>query len=139
MVFKPAKLIRNIRKVSTVIDSTRFGLFLMCFTTAYKVVLCILRRIGQLDDRINAPVAGFFSGLTLAIDGGKRRELLSVLTLSRAIDSTVSLSESTGLVPKTQHRDIILWLGANVILQSAMGLKQGILNRSIYKFMATWS
>ena len=116
------------RKVSTLLDSTKFGLFLMCFNTAYKLVLCLLRRLGSLNDHINAPVAGFISALSIGIDGGKRRELLTVLTMSRAIDATVRISESSGVVPKSKHRDWILWFIANVTLQSAYALNRGILN-----------
>ena len=110
------------RKASTLNDSTRFGLFLMCFNTAYKLVLCLMRRLGSLNDKVNAPVAGFLSALSLAIDGGKRRELICVLTCSRAIDSTVRISESSGIVPTSPYRDMILWFVANTFLQSCMGL-----------------
>ena len=64
---------RHRRKLNTILDSTRFGLFLMCFNTAYKLVLCLMRRMGSLNDAVNAPVAGFVSGLTLAMDSTNRR------------------------------------------------------------------
>ena len=67
--------------------SAKFGLFLMCFNTLYKLVLCVLRRLGSLDDRKNAPVAGFISALSLMIDAKSRRQLLAVLIMSRAVDS----------------------------------------------------
>lgn len=94
-----------------------------------------MRRAGSLNDKLNAPVAGFLSGLSLAIDGGNRRELISVLTLSRALDVSFRIADTSGVMPiKGQARTWILWLLANCFLQSAMGLKQSILNKSIRKF-----
>ena len=139
LVAKPARLLKNLKKVSTLLDCTQFGLFLMCFNTAYKLVLCVMRRLGCLEDKINAPVAGFMSALTLAIDTSNRRALLTVLTMSRAIECGILMGESKGVIPTLKHRDMILWLLANMFLQSAMGLKQGILNKGIAKFFKTWS
>lgn len=138
MIFKPAKLLRNLLKAKNLFDSTRFGLFLMCFNTAYKMILCLLRRFG-MKDTVNAPVAGFVSAFSLAIDGGSRRELITVLTMSRALETSLKLGEESGTIPTFAHRDWILWMIANVFLQSSMGLKQSILNKSIAKFFATWS
>lgn len=111
----------------------------MCFNTAYKLVLCLLRRLGSLDDRTNAPVAGFISALSLAIDSSKRRELITVLTMSRALESSIKIAETQGIVPAFKHRDLVLWLVSNVFLQSAMGFRQSILNKGLTKFFATWS
>ena len=111
----------------------------MCFNTAYKLVLCMMRRLGSLDDKTNAPVAGFVSALSLAIDSSKRRELITVLTMSRALESSIKIAETQGIVPAFKHRDLVLWLVSNVFLQSAMGFRQSILNKGLTKFFATWS
>ena len=111
----------------------------MCFNTGYKLVLCLLRRLGSLNDRINAPVAGFFSALALVIDSSSRRELITVLTMSRAIESSLRCAETKGVIPVLKHRDLMLWVVANVVLQSAMGFKQGVLSVGQRKFFQTWS
>lgn len=138
MIFKPAKLIRRLMKAKNLVDPTRFGLFLMCFNTAYKLVLCLMRRFGTKDS-VNAPLAGFVSALSLSIDSSSRRELITVLTMSRALESSIKMGETGGYIPTLEHKTWILWLVSNCFLQSAMGLKQGILNKSIAKFFATWS
>ena len=125
--------------MSNLLDCTQFGLFLMCFNTAYKLVLCMMRRLGSLEDKLNAPVAGFVSALTLAIDTSNRRSLLTVLTMSRALECSIVMSERKGVIPTIPHRDMLLWLVANTFLQSAMGLNQNILNKGISKFFKTWS
>ena len=125
-------------RVKNLADPLRFGLFLMCFNTAYKLVLCMLRRFG-IKDGLNAPIAGFISGLSIAIDNSNRRELITVLTMSRAIETSFNMGETSGTIPVVQHKVLILWLLSNCFLQSAMGLKQSILNKSIAKFFATWS
>ena len=87
MIVKPVKQMRLLLKGNGMKTSAKFGLFLMCFNTLYKLVLCVLRRLGSLDDRKNAPVAGFISALSLMIDAKNRRQLLAVLIMSRAFDS----------------------------------------------------
>ena len=114
-IFKPAKLIRNLMKVKNLVDPVRFGLFLMCFNTAYKLVLCLLRRLG-MKDGLNAPIAGFVSGLSIAIDSSSRRELITVLTMSRAIETSFTIGENTGTIPKWENKVWILWLLSNTFL-----------------------
>ena len=128
----------------------------MCFNTLYKLVLCILRRSGSLDDRKNAPIAGFISGLSLMIDAKNRRQLLSVLIMSRAVDSLLIHHENHSKKisvedPESQHpmfkpdsflmryKVFLLWLIANTFLQSLMGLKPDLLNKGMKKFFTTWS
>ena len=105
------------------LDSTRFGLFLMCFNTAYKLVLCLLRRMGSLNDAVNAPIAGFVSGVTLAIDSTNRRQFITVFVMSRAFDTAMRMGESHGAIANVSRIEWSIWLGANVFLLSAMGLK----------------
>ena len=54
-------------------DSAKFGGFACLFSCAYKFVLCLLRRIGYHNDQINAPIAGFFSALSLGIEAKGRK------------------------------------------------------------------
>ena len=105
------------------LDSTRFGLFLMCFNTAYKLVLCLLRRLGSLNDAVNAPIAGFLSGLTLAMDSTNRRQLMTVFVMSRAFDTSIRMGESHGVIKNVGRIEWVTWLAVNVFLLSAMGLK----------------
>ena len=73
MIAKPVKLMQRLLKGHGLYESSKFGLFVMCFNTIYKLVLCVMRRLGSLDDRKNAPVAGFISALSLMIDAKNRR------------------------------------------------------------------
>mgnify|MGYP000857994519 CR=1 FL=1 len=137
LVPKPAKLLKSLRKMSNLLDCSRFGMFLMCFNTAYKLVLCLMRRLGSLNDGVNAPVAGFISALSLALDNSNRRQLVTIVTLSRALESSIRIGEDAGALPRVPHRDLLLWLGANCFLQSAMGFRQSILQNGLRKFFQT--
>ena len=130
---KPRQFLKMLRRGSTMLDGTRFGLFLMCFNTAYKLVLCLMRRMG-CTDQINAPVAGLLSGLTLAMDSGNRRQLLTMVALSRAIECSLSIGEANDYVPKVRNRDWILWLSMNMFLLTAMNFKQQILTKGMRNF-----
>ena len=72
------------------IDSARFASFTSVFSSAYKVVLCIMRKFVSLDDRINAPIAGFVSALSVAFESNSRKSLFTILVLSRCIDSLLN-------------------------------------------------
>ena len=95
-------------------DSAKFGLFLMLFNSLYKLVLCLLRRLGSHDDRINAPIAGFVCGLSIAADSKSRRMLVTALIMSRACDMGIRKAE--GHTVKIPHKDIILWVVCNSFL-----------------------
>ena len=120
-------------------DSSRFGLFLMVLNTSYKLILCLLRRLGSENDKINAPVAGFISALSLALDAGHRRELLTGLMMSRAVDASLRMGEEKGVIPRLYHRDMILFVLANCFIGSLMGLKQGAMNDNVRKFYQKFS
>lgn len=66
------------------LDSIRFALFLACMNGLYKAVLCMMRRFSK-NDKINASVAGFISGLSIIIDSKNRRMFIMLLLLSRAM------------------------------------------------------
>ena len=59
--------------------------------------------------------------------------------MSRALESGIKIAETGGVVPQFAHRDLLMWVLANTFLQSAMGFKQGILNKGLIKFFQTWS
>ncbi len=95
----------------------------MFFNAAYKMTLCLMRRLYGKDDKVNAPVAGFISAFAMMIDAGHRRELIAVLTMSRAIENFINLCEDRGIVPTLKQRDLILWMLANCFIGSCVGLK----------------
>jgi len=88
----------------------------MVFNTSYKLILCLMRRLGSKNDKINAPIAGFVSAFSLAIDTSNRRELMATLMMSRALEASINIGETSGTIPTLKHRDFLLWLVANTFL-----------------------
>mmetsp|Transcript_31491 Transcript_31491/g.39151 ORF Transcript_31491/g.39151 Transcript_31491/m.39151 type:complete len:133 (-) Transcript_31491:250-648(-) len=123
LLAKPAKMLRNLKKRGTLTDCVRFGLFLMFINAAYKMILCLMRRNVTTNDKVNAPVAGFVSALAMMMDVGHRRELITVLTMSRAIENALKIAEEKQLMPTLKHRDLILWTLANCFIGSCVGLR----------------
>ena len=120
-------------------DAAKFGLFCGVFSTSYKAVLCLLRRLGCHNDSINAPIAGFISAFSLVVDVKPRKQLMMILIMSRAFDSVVNLGEDRGVLPQSRYKYIIIWVVASTFLQSAMGYQQDILNKGLFKFYKKWS
>ena len=75
-----------------------------------------MRRIGQLDDRINAPLAGFISAFSLAVEGRSRKQLFLILMLARSVDSTINLLEDQGSIPKLTYKYLVIFFLANCYL-----------------------
>lgn len=109
-------------------------------SVAYKAILCTLRRLGCKDDRINAPIAGFISAFSLAIEAKSRKQLFMILMMSRCVDSAVNLLEEEGIMPRYhKYKYLVIFLITNLFLLSSMGMKQEILNKGMLKFYAKWS
>ena len=120
-------------------DCTRLGLFLMCFSSGYKTVLCLLRRLCTLNDKINAPIAGFIAALSLAIDSASRRQLIAILMFSRAIDTSMSLGDAKGVLPQFRGRNLLIWILSNCSMQAAMAFRSSVLNKGLHKFFTKYS
>ncbi len=98
-------------------DSAKFGGFTCLFSLAYKAFLCILRRNVSLNDKINAPIAGFLSALSVAIESKSRKALFKILVLSRVLDCLLNISEEKGYIPKKRDiRYVLLWVAASTLL-----------------------
>jgi len=89
----PKKLLKVFQKISTFIDAAKFGGFACVFSSAYKFILCLLRRLGFTNDQVNAPIAGFISAWSLKIEVKARKQLMLILVLSRCVDSAINLIE----------------------------------------------
>lgn len=99
-------------------DSCKLGLFFGLMSGLYKSILCLLRRLYPADqgDRANrrcAPIAGFLCGLALYIDNSSRKQYLVVLAMSRMIDTLLTSLQENGVIPKSKHYILLLWLLSN--------------------------
>ena len=109
----------------------------MLFNSLYKAVLCLMRAFVSHEDRLNAPVAGFISALSISLDAKSRRMVFSILILSRALDTTLRKVETkTFTIPQ---KDVILWIIANTFLQVCFAFESDTLNKSMYKFFFHWA
>jgi len=126
-------------KLSPQVDSAKFGFFACIFSFGYKFILCALRRLGCHNDKINAPVAGFISAFSLALDVKPRKELIMILILSRAVDTCINLAEGKNIIPVYKHKYVFIFIAFNVFLQSRMAFQPDVLNPGMYKFYKQWS
>ena len=127
-------------KSSTLLDCAKFGGFATLSSVTYKLFLCLFRRIGCNDDRINAPIAGFLSAFSLAIEAKSRKQLFMILMMSRCVDSAINLLEEKEIIPKFHmYKYLFFFFICNLFLLSSMGLKQELLNSGMRKFYAKWS
>ncbi len=112
-IFSLKRLFKNITSLKSNKDNLRFAFFLALMNATYKFFLCILRRIVK-NDKICAPIAGFIAGLTCRLDLKSRRQLMTVLIVSRVADTSYTMAESRGYVKKFAYGEVLLWLVCNM-------------------------
>jgi len=126
-----AKLFRN---------AAQFGGFTSVFSSAYKVVLCLMRRWVSHNDKINAPVAGFISALSVAFETNTRRSLFTVLVASRCIDSILNYMQAEGYISDNRNlRYFLLWLISSTFCGALHIVRPELINRGLLKFYVKWT
>jgi hypothetical protein len=121
-------------------DCAKFGGFTAVFSSAYKVVLCLMRRWVTHNDRINAPIAGFLSAFSVAIETNSRKALFKILVLSRCIDSLINIADEDGYVPISRNlRYFLLWFIASGFVILLHVVRPELVNRGILGFYNYWS
>ena len=83
----------HLLKSADIKDAFVFALVWALINGTYKLLLCLLRRhlaASSNPDRLAAPIAGFVSGLWLFLDRARRRQLIIVLAMSRAVEILVN-------------------------------------------------
>jgi hypothetical protein len=98
-----------------------------------------MRRFVSHSDRLNAPIAGFIAALTCIFEVKSRRQLFTVLMMSRSISMGIQAGETNEIIPKVHNKGIWLWVITNVITQTQFALQSDILNPGIKKFYTNWS
>ena len=63
--------------------------------------------------------------------------LFSILILSRGLETSCNLAETTGL--RVPYRSVVFWVLANTVLQSTYAFESDLMNRGLAKFFSTWS
>lgn len=134
----PRKLLRNLVSWKSQKDNLRFAFFLALMNGVYKLVLCLMRRLVK-SDKIASLVAGFLAGLSCRLDAMKRRQLLTVLLMSRVSESAFAMGEKRGYVKRISYGEFYIWLICNVFQQYAMACEPDTLNPGQYKFQRHWS
>ena len=129
------KLLKSLTNVANIKDTLRFGLFLAIMNGVYKLLLCILRRILK-DDRLAAPIAGFFAGLISSMEAKNRRQLLTVLLIGRMVDTTLNVSQDRGLYKRRVGLEgVAIFAISNVLMQYSMAYESEVMNKQINKKM----
>uniref|UniRef100_A0A7S3CN05 Uncharacterized protein n=1 Tax=Strombidium rassoulzadegani TaxID=1082188 RepID=A0A7S3CN05_9SPIT len=136
---KPAKLVESLRSWRNMKDHMRFALFLSLLNALYKLFLCVLRRFFK-NDRVNAAVSGFLAGLLSAlIETPGRRQLATILLISRVSDASLNMAEKRGVAKRVSYGEVGVWLVCNLFQQYLFGYEKDCVNHSQWKFMKKWS
>jgi len=110
------------------------------FSSAYKVVLCLMRRFVSHDDRVNAPVAGFVSALSVSFETNSRKSLFTILVLSRCIDSLLNYMQDVDFLSNNRSlRYFLLFVISSTFLVSLRVVRPELVNTGLQKFFTHWS
>ncbi len=74
----------------------KLALFAGLLNATYKAVLCLVRRCYRADqtkraNQVAAPIAGFLAGMNLVFENKFRKEYLTIIALSRLVDTGLNL------------------------------------------------
>lgn len=116
-------------------DALRFGLFLGGMAVLYRVVLRFLRELRQKDDRWNAFVAGFVSGIALLIDAPSRRVDLALYAFARACEVTFNGLVNKGYVRPLPYGEVLLFVLFCGIIMYLYGVEPDTLSPSYRRFL----
>jgi hypothetical protein len=99
-----------------------------------------MRRFVSLDDRINAPVAGFISALSVALESNSRKSLFTILVLSRCIDSLLNYLQEEGYLSTNRNlRYLLLWCTSSTFVIFLHVVRPELVNKGILKFYNKWA
>jgi hypothetical protein len=155
--FKIKKLLMMFISKEIVFDCSKLAIFAGLLNAIYKAVLCLLRRLFKAADtdqanKFSAPIAGFIAGFALMCENKFRKQYLTVLAMSRLIDTGLNLFQKD--VPKkimlpgerdlealnrNNVRDFCLWICANMMTNYAVSCHKQILNIDVAKFYIGWA
>ena len=113
LLINPMKLLKSLINWKSNKDSVRWALFIALTNSVYKLVLCLTRRLCK-SEKLASIVAGFFAGLCCIIDAKSRRQLFTVLLISRVTQAMFTMGEDRGYVKSIPYGEFFLWLLCNV-------------------------
>jgi hypothetical protein len=132
------KLFQNLTSYKSNRDNVMFTLFLALMNSAYKLILCTLRRYIK-SDKVIAPIAGFIAGLFSILDQQKRRQFLTCILLSRFFDSAVKVTVDRQVAPVVPYFEVYTWFLCAITQQYVCSYEVDCLNKGVHKFLNRWS
>ena len=95
-----------------IINAVKSGVFLSLLNGGYKFILWLSRYLTG-SEKISVLVAGFISGLSLAVERDNWREAISLIVLSRAVYVLLTKIDNSDLkmkIPGVSNSDIPIYL-----------------------------
>jgi hypothetical protein len=132
-IVNPRKFLSNLLDMKQNFDSMRFAIFAAFMNGIYKMVLCIMRRYSK-SDKVNAAVAGFASGLALAIDDKKRRVFIALLLLGRSLECLLNSLEFHGIITKIPYGEQLLFTVCGTFNKYCFSYESSLLDPGLRKF-----
>ena len=121
------KLLKNITNYKSNRDNLIFALFLALINSTYKFILCLLRRFCA-NDKINSLIAGLIAGLWSILENSKRRKFMTILLLSRAMDTGTRLTLNHNVVGEIPHFNVFIWVLCALLQQYVCAYEKDCLN-----------
>mmetsp|Transcript_19281 Transcript_19281/g.21596 ORF Transcript_19281/g.21596 Transcript_19281/m.21596 type:complete len:176 (+) Transcript_19281:25-552(+) len=85
-LLKPKTLLSNLFSLDSILDTSRFTLFVVLFNISYKIVLCTLRRWTK-NEKISSILAAMISASTIALEPFNRRFQIVLMLLTRSLET----------------------------------------------------
>lgn len=137
-ITSPQKLLKNLLNSNSWKDDFKFATFLALMNASYKLVLCLLRRKIK-NDKINSVIAAVLSAQWIVLEPKKRRQFMTALLLSRALDTQKTLILNHGIISEVPYFNVMIWSLCAIMQQYAFSYEMDCLNPGVKKFLRNWA
>ena len=99
-----------------------------------------MRKYVGSDDKINAPVAGFISGLSVGFESKSRKALFTILVVSRCIDSILNFLQEEGYISTNKNmRYFLMFCVSSTFIVFLHVVRPELVHAGHLKFQRKWS
>ena len=134
IVSHPARTLRIGAK-----DGLRFAIFLSSCIGGSKLLNCALRLIRGKEDSYNALIAGSIAGLSVLFDNKKRRTIIALYLLTRALNFSYNYAVEKLFLRQIPHGDVVLMALCNAQIMYSFMNEPQMLSPDYLHFVQTQS
>ncbi|KAM6983407.1 transmembrane protein 135 isoform 2-T2 [Tautogolabrus adspersus] len=132
MFSKPSRLPSRLPSLFYNKENFQLGAFLGSFVSIYKGTSCLLRWVRNIDDELNALIAGFLAGTSMFF---YKSTTISMYLFTKLVETMYFKGIEAGRFPYFPHADTVLYAISTAICFQAAVMEMQNLRPTYWKFL----